>query len=86
MRHEPTAPKIKVVPNVLGAIGLRHPIDGALDKDGSRWTLDTFTTRKLHDGSIRRAEVAPAAPVRVEPKPAAPAPVVGGRREGKTAP
>ncbi len=84
MRHEPTAPKIKVVPNVLGAIGLRHPVDGALDKDGSRWTLDTFTTRKLHDGSIRRAEVVLTAPAKVEPKQvtAAAAPV-GGKREAK---
>jgi hypothetical protein len=68
VKHEAAPPKIKVVPNVIGAIGLRHPVDGPLDRDGSSWTNDTFTSRKLLDGSIRRKEAmvvaAPKAPTR----------------------
>ena len=66
MRHEP--PKVDVVPNVIGAIGLQHPVDGPLHRDGSRWTLDTFTTRKLLDGSIRRKEVAHVPAIKSEPQ------------------
>ena len=79
MKHEPSPPKIPVVPNVLGAIGLRHPVDGPLDRDGSSWTLDTFTTRKLLDGSIRRKEVAPAQAAKPEPREASIVEKTGGK-------
>ena len=84
MKREPSPPKAAVVPNVVGAIGLRHPVDGPLDRDGSTWTLDAFTTRKLLDGSIRRKEVAVAPAKAQAPAEPAEAGAVGPPAPGKT--
>ncbi len=46
------ATKRKVIPARPDAIGTVHPVDGALRADGSKWTMDTFTQRRLHEGSI----------------------------------
>ena len=53
--------KIDVVPTKASAEQLRHPVDGLLGK-GASWRLDTFTARRLSDGSIARGTPAPAAP------------------------
>ena len=34
------------------AVGVVHPLDGPLGREGSEWTMDTFTQRMLLDGSI----------------------------------
>lgn len=46
--------RIAVLPNKDSAIGMAHPIDGPLKKDGSLWLDDLFTARRLTDGSIIR--------------------------------
>lgn len=34
------------------AVGVVHPLDGPLGREGSEWTLDAFTQRMLLDGSV----------------------------------
>ena len=76
--------KIAVIPTKPSAEKLRHPVDGLLGK-GKEWTYDSFTMRRLTDGSVVRGTPAPvvapaalAGPVVVpeavlEPTAAAPA-------------
>lgn len=46
----------KVVAARDSAIGMVHPSDGPLSREGSEWTLDAFTQRRIHDGSIAHYE------------------------------
>ena len=48
--------QIKVLPVTDDAVGLVHPLDGPLAADGSLWTHDSFTERRLQEQLIRRFE------------------------------
>lgn len=61
---------IKVLPTAEEHVGLVHPVDGPLAAEGSDWTHDVFTERRIQEQVIRRFEAdADAAPA--EAKPAA---------------
>ena len=49
---------IKVHPNKPTAVGLPHPHGPVLTKDGALWPNDSFTARRLADGSVVRAPAA----------------------------
>lgn len=52
---------IKVLPNTDDAVGLVHPVDGPLAAEGSTWSYDSFTIRRLDESVIRRFEMQPEA-------------------------
>ncbi|MFB0491306.1 hypothetical protein ABIE45_003892 [Methylobacterium sp. OAE515] len=55
---------IKVLPTAEAHVGLVHPVDGPLAAEGSVWTHDVFTERRIQEQVIRRFEAdADAAPV-----------------------
>lgn len=61
---------IKVLPTAEEHVGLVHPLDGPLAAEGSDWTHDAFTERRIQEQMIRRFEAdADTAPA--EAKPAA---------------
>jgi hypothetical protein len=72
------AHKIRVVPLKKSAVGIKHPIDGALKPaiasgdgapGGSEWTYDAFTCALLREKAIEEA------PAELPAKAAAPASV-----------
>jgi hypothetical protein len=69
---------IKVLPTAEEHVGLVHPVDGPLAAEGSDWTHDVFTERRIQEQVIRRfeadADAAPAeAKAAVKAKTQAPA-------------
>lgn len=59
---------IKVLPTAEEHVGLVHPVDGPLAAEGSDWTHDVFTERRIQEQVIRRFEAdADAAPAEVKP-------------------
>ncbi|MCJ2021069.1 hypothetical protein MKK84_27215 [Methylobacterium sp. E-065] len=48
---------IKVLPTADEHVGLVHPVDGALEADGSVWTYDAWTEARIQEQLIRRFEV-----------------------------
>jgi hypothetical protein len=60
---------IKVLPTADEHVGLVHPVDGPLAAEGSDWTHDVFTERRIQEQVIRRFEagVDDAAPAEVKP-------------------
>ena len=76
--------KIKVRPTKPSAEKLKHPVDGAFRPDGdgfsAMWSYDTFTCRRLTDGSIERVPDPVPAPDAAPAKPdPAPAPFISNR-------
>ena len=61
---------IKVLPTAEEHVGLVHPVDGPLAAEGSDWTHDVFTERRIQEQVIRRFE-ADADGAVAEVKPAA---------------
>jgi len=57
---------IKVLPTAEAHVGLVHPVDGPLAAEGTDWTHDVFTERRIQEQVIRRYE-ADAAPTEVKP-------------------
>lgn len=57
---------IKVLPNKPSALVLKHPNGPQMTKDGVLWPNDSFTARRLTDGSVVRAPVEPAPTVETE--------------------
>jgi len=47
---------IKVLPTAAEHVGLVHPVDGPLAAEGSDWTHDGFTERRIQEQVIRRFE------------------------------
>ena len=43
---------IHVMPNKPSAIGIKHPDGPKLTADGALWPRDSFTARRLRDGSV----------------------------------
>ena len=69
--------QIKVLPVTEAAVGLVHPLDGPLAAEGSDWTHDAFTERRLQEQVIRRFEAdadAGGADATAEARPAKPKP------------
>ncbi|MCJ2102450.1 hypothetical protein [Methylobacterium sp. E-046] len=65
--------QIKVLPVTEAEVGLVHPHDGPLAAEGSDWTHDAFTERRLQEQVIRRFEAdADAGDASAEAKPAKP--------------
>lgn len=44
--------KIMVYPTAQNSLVIRHPIDGQLKAEGSKWEQDGFTARMLTDGAV----------------------------------
>jgi hypothetical protein len=55
---------IKVWPTKKSAVGLKHPFGPVLAIAGAQWPKDSFTARRLRDGSVTEDQtkvyVAPA--------------------------
>lgn len=54
---------ITVYPTKKSALHLVHPTHGVLREAGSIWPKDSFTCRRLGDGSITETQPAAAEPV-----------------------
>ncbi len=65
---------VKVYPTKKTAVGLKHPHGPALLIAGSLWPQDSFTARRLTDGSVTKDASKVYVPAAPAPSPATTAP------------